>query len=100
MCCACASWLCLDGCRQAIEVAGQTGRFTTPVQFSTHELSGTADGVMATNAKLRSPAQCNDTLYSFLQSHPELSTLLQHINKAGKGVGSCVTCMGRKVSLL
>jgi hypothetical protein len=56
--------------RQAIKEAGVTGSFVTLVQFGTTEAEGTADGTLATNAKLRTPETCNDTLYSYIQSQP------------------------------
>lgn len=70
--------------RQAIREAGATGRFLTPVQFSTSEQQGLAKGVMAAGAKLRPPTQCNETLYGHLQSDPELSTLKSLVDKAGE----------------
>lgn len=79
---------CWFTCRNAIKAAGATGRYKTPVQFSSSELDGKSAGVMANNAMIKAPAKCTGTLYSSLQANPDLSTLLGHLEKAGKLVES------------
>ncbi|GAB4818248.1 hypothetical protein N2152v2_005294 [Parachlorella kessleri] len=70
--------------RQALKVAGEGGTFTTPVQFPTAaQPRVVTDGTLAANAKLPSPATCQDTLCSYLQQDPDLSMLKSFIDKAG-----------------